>query len=159
MTDKPTTAERAASSLPGCTCSAHCEHVHGDQAATAEERQIDRLKHSLAVLHRYIDDAKIACGEDRWSGQPLAEVIVELRKSAAESERLKQLTLHWAGEAERVTKALAVATDRRVRDLESICSRLQEQIQEAAAIEREAIAQSLFRWPDLALLIRARGVK
>lgn len=48
--EKPTPAERLASTKPGCTCAVHCQHVHGDQAADPLEHENDRLKAEVREL-------------------------------------------------------------------------------------------------------------
>lgn len=58
--DKPTAAERLASTQPGCTCAVHCQHVHGDQAADPLEHENDRfkgeLRKALVEIGRLNDD-------------------------------------------------------------------------------------------------------
>jgi hypothetical protein len=54
----------------------------------------DELRHQRDELTRYIDEAKRACGDDRVTGEPLAQVIASLRSQLAEAR--KALTLEIA---------------------------------------------------------------
>lgn len=65
--------------------------VANDQAAVLEamledsDRDRVALKQQVAGWTSYVDEAKRACGDDRVTGEPLAQVITELRRQRDEA--------------------------------------------------------------------------
>ena len=77
--DKPTAADRSAGTQPGCRCTAHCEHVHGDQAEDAETRELFRLRDRLEEYRREVER------RDEY----LRGADADLKEARAELERLR----------------------------------------------------------------------
>lgn len=92
-TDKPTAAERLASTKPGCTCEL-CAMYHGDQAPSADDLVISRLQRELASEKRHRLGVEHLLGLatvetcDGWNAPRLAELLTrerdELRRELRE---------------------------------------------------------------------------